>query len=189
MLFIKNISRFIDSVGEWSGKIVSWLTLMLLLITAWDVAMRYIFQAGSVGMQEMEWHIFSIIFLLAAAYTFKCDEHVRVDIIYARLGKKGKAVVDLAGSLLLLAPFCIIIIYSSSGFVESSITFREGSGDPGGLPARYLLKMMIPLGFFLLLFQGASLAIKSFLTLAGVSPSVDQNDSAIGGSSGKTGEK
>ncbi len=165
MLFVKNIPQFIDRVSNWSGKTVSWLTLGLLLITAWDVAMRYIFQAGSVAMQELEWHVFSIIFLLAAGYTFKCDEHVRVDIIYARLGERGKAVVDLAGSLLLLAPFCIVIIYTSSQFVESSWSFGEGSGDPGGLPARYILKSMIPLGFFLLLLQGVSLALKSFLQI------------------------
>lgn len=157
----------IDNLNEWIGKTVSWLILALTMLTAWDVAMRYLFRSGSVAMQEMEWHIFSIIFLIGAGYTLKCGAHVRVDIVYARLGERSKAVIDLFGSLIFLIPFSILLIYVSIGFVESSWSVREGSGDPGGLSARYVLKAAIPVGFFLLGLQGVSLALSSLIKVLG----------------------
>lgn len=162
---MRKFVKLLDSINERIGQGVSWLTLILVLVTAYDVFARYIFKAGSVGMQEMEWHIFSVIFLLGAAYTFKNDAHVRVDLLYARFGARGKAVVDLFGTLFFLLPFCAIIIYASLGFVESSWAVREGSGDPGGLPARYVLKSMIVIGFSLLALQGVSMVAKSLMTI------------------------
>ena len=161
MDFLLKIAGFLDGVSERIGKTVAWLVLLLTLLTAWDVTARYLFQSGSVALQELEWHIFAIIFLLSAGYTLKNDAHVRVDIIYSRLSKRGRAVIDLFGSLFFLLPFCVLMIYASSGFVESSFSVREGSGDPGGLPARYILKAMIPVGFFLLFVQGVSLGLRS----------------------------
>ncbi|VAX19500.1 TRAP dicarboxylate transporter, DctQ subunit, unknown substrate 6 [hydrothermal vent metagenome] len=155
------VSEFLDGINERIGKTVSWLVLFLTLLTAWDVTARYLFHSGSVALQELEWHIFATIFLLSAGYTLKNNAHVRVDIIYSRLSKKGRAVINLFGSLLFLLPFCTLMIYASSGFVESSFSVRESSGDPGGLPARYILKAMIPAGFFLLLVQGVSLILRS----------------------------
>lgn len=165
IVLLRNFVKLLDLVSERVGRIVSWLTLILLLVTAYDVFARYVFKAGSVALQEMEWHIFSVIFLLGAAYTLKKDAHVRVDLLYARLGARGKAVVDLLGTLFFLLPFCAIIIYASLGFVESSWAVREGSGDPGGLPARYVLKSMIVTGFFLLGLQGLSMAARSLITI------------------------
>jgi len=162
---LRKLAGLLDAISEWTGRVVSWLTLILVALTAYDVLARYLFKAGSVALQEMEWHIFSVIFLLGAAYTLKHDAHVRVDLVYAKLGERGKAVIDLLGSLLFLLPFCAVIIYSAFGFVESSWQFREGSGDPGGLPARYALKAMILLGFFLLGLQGVSQAVHSFLNI------------------------
>jgi len=155
----------LDGISEWTGKVVSWLTLALVLITTWDVLARYVFKSGSVALQELEWHIFSVIFLAAAAFTLRWDGHVRVDIFYAKLGRRGKAIINLAGTLIFLLPFCAMIIYTSAGFVASSWKFGEASGDPGGLPARYILKAMIPLGFALLSVQGVSMAIRSLVTI------------------------
>ncbi len=129
--------------------------------------MRYIFGRSLVGVQELEWHIFSIIFIGAAAYTLKHDKHVRVDIIYAGLSPRRKAWVNLLGTILFLLPFSILIIWTSKDFVLNSIMIRETSPDPGGLPARYLLKAIIPTGFLLILIQGIALAFESILTLAG----------------------
>lgn len=159
------ITRGLNAISEYTGRAVSWLALALALLTAWDVFARYVFKAGSVALQEMEWHIFSVIFLAAAAWTLKNDGHVRVDIFYAKMNARGKAIVDFLGAVFFLLPFCALIIYTSLGFVESSWAVREGSGDPGGLPARYLLKAMIPLGFFMLALQGVSLVISSFLKI------------------------
>ncbi len=164
------LAGVLGGISEWTGRVVSWLTFVLVLITTWDVLARYVFRSGSVALQELEWHIFSVIFLTAAAFTLQRDGHVRVDIFYARLGRRGKAIIDFTGTLIFLLPFCAMIIYTSAGFVESSWKFGEASGDPGGLPARYVLKAMIPFGFALLSVQGVCLAIRSFVTIINPSP-------------------
>ena len=173
MNFLRKTVGLLDGISEWTGRVVSWCVFCLVLITAWDVFARDVFHSGSVAVQELEWHIFSVTFLLAAGYTLKHDAHVRVDIVYARLGAKAKALVDFAGSLLFLIPFCALVVYSSLGFVESSWAVREGSGDPGGLPARYALKAMIPLGFSLLLLQGVSMALSSLTRIFTVSEDME----------------
>ncbi|MFQ5469873.1 MAG: TRAP transporter small permease subunit [Gammaproteobacteria bacterium] len=125
--------------------------------------MRYLFQSGSVALQELEWHLFSLIFLLGAAYTLKHDEHVRVDVIYQGrlMNDKRRAWVNLVGGLFFLLPFCLLIITSSEPFVTNSFSMSEGSPDPGGLTHRFLLKAAIPLGFFLVALQGISSIIRS----------------------------
>ena len=130
----------------------------MVLIIVYDVSMRYVFRIGSVGLQELEWHLFSVLFLLGAAYTFKHDSHVRVDVFYnsAKCGDTGRAWINIFGFLFLLLPFSVLIISSSSAFVYNAYVIGEISPDPGGLPYRYLLKAMIPLGFSLLVLQGLS---------------------------------
>ncbi|MFQ5488999.1 MAG: TRAP transporter small permease subunit [Gammaproteobacteria bacterium] len=153
----------IEAVSEWSGRAVSWLMLLMVLVISYDVAMRYLFQSGSVALQELEWHLFALIFLLGAAYTLKHDGHVRVDVFYQsrRLGPRGRAWIDLLGCLLFLIPFCLLVINASLPFVENAYHLGEGSPDPGGLPHRYLLKAAIPVGFALLLLQGVAMMIRS----------------------------
>jgi TRAP-type mannitol/chloroaromatic compound transport system permease small subunit len=160
---LARVASGIEYFAEWSGRTVSWLTLALVLLVSYDVTMRYLFQDGSVALQELEWHLFALIFLLGAAYTLKHDEHVRVDLIYhARwMSERRRAWVDLFGTLFFLLPFCILIIYSAWPFVENSYELNEHSPDPGGLPYRYLIKMMIPLCFVLLALQGIAIIIRS----------------------------
>jgi len=150
-LFINLIDAFI----EWTGKTASWLVLGLVLLICYDVAMRYLFQQGSVALQELEWHIFALIFLLGAAYTLKHDEHVRVDILYQShfMTDKKRALVNIFGTLFLLLPFCILILTSSWPFVENAFYYNEGSPDPGGLPYRFLLKGSLLIAFSLLILQ------------------------------------
>lgn len=165
MSFLKGCANLINFLNEKIGKAVSWLTFVLVLIVCYDVLSRYLFETSVVAVQELQWHIFSIIFLIAAAYSLKHNKHVRVDILYTRFSKKSRAWIDLFGSLIFLIPFCALVIWSSQNFVESSFKFAETSPDPGGLPARYILKACIPLGFFLLLIQGFSLAFQSLITV------------------------
>ncbi len=167
MRFLKGVSRAIDALNDWIGRSVSWLTTGMVLLTAYDTIMRYGFEHGNIALQELEWHLFGIVFLIGAAYTLKEDAHVRVDIFYAKLGPRARAWIDLVGSLIALIPFCILLIYCTKQFVLNSWAVRETSPDPGGLPARYVLKAMMPAGFFLLGLQGISQAIKSFLFLRG----------------------
>ncbi|MBF0169869.1 MAG: TRAP transporter small permease subunit [Nitrospinae bacterium] len=159
MAQLLKIARFLDSLAEGTGRAVAWLALALTALTVYDVVARYAFQSGSVALQEAEWHIFAVLFLLAAAYTLKHDAHVRVDILYGRLGPRGKGIVDLLGTLLLLLPFCLLMIGTSWEFVSLSWEMGESSSDPGGLPYRWLLKGMIPLGFLLVALQGVAQAI------------------------------
>ncbi len=167
MKFLKFYVRIMDSFSEKTGYIISWMTTMLVITVFYDVIMRYVFQSGSIAIQELEWHIFSVIFLLGAAFTLKRDGHVRVDIIYSRFNKKTKAWIDLVGAFVFLIPFAMIIIYSTKPYIYNSWVVREISPDPGGLPFRYALKAVIPLGFFFLILQGFAEAFKNFLYLTG----------------------
>ncbi len=167
MKFLKKTACVIEAVSEWSGRLSAWLVLLMVVIIGYDVAMRYLFQSGSVALQELEWHLFATIFLLAAAYTLKHDAHVRVDVIYQsrRLGNRGRAWIDLLGCLFFLVPFCVLVISSSVPFVANAWRLQEGSPDPGGLPYRFILKAMIIVGFSLLLLQGLAMMIRSLQRL------------------------
>ena len=167
MIVLKSIIKVIDAFSQKTGVWVSWLTTLLVVTVFYDVIMRYVFKNGSIAVQEMEWHIFSVIFLLGAAFTLKHDGHVRVDIIYTRLGSKTKAWVDFIGTFIFLIPFALMIIYSTKPFIMASWAVKEISPDPGGLPFRYVLKAMIPIGFLFLIVQGVAQALKSLLVILG----------------------
>jgi TRAP-type mannitol/chloroaromatic compound transport system permease small subunit len=163
---LRRYVRFADRLNEAVGLGVTWLTTVLVLVVCYDVLTRYVFRNSMVAVQELQWHVFSLIFLLGSAYSLKHDKHVRVDVLYSRFSPRAKAWVNLGGSLLFLAPFCLLVIWSSRAFVMNSFAFREISPDPGGLPARWILKGAIPLGFALLLVQGLALAARSWLTIS-----------------------
>ncbi|WP_420576341.1 TRAP transporter small permease subunit [Ekhidna sp.] len=155
----------IDNLNKTIGKAISWLTLLLVLIIVVDVILRYTFSITSAASFELEWHLFAAIFLLGAAYTLKEDKHVRVDVFYHRFSPKSKAWVNLIGTLLLLMPFCAVAFWESLSFVQSSFSMNETSPQPGGLPARWIIKSTIPVGFLLLALQGISLIIQSIKTI------------------------
>lgn len=163
--FLKSYIQFIDSLNEKVGYLVSWLTTLLVLIVCYDVFTRYFLKKSSVAVQELEWHVFALIFLLGAAYTLKHDRHVRVDVFYIKFSPWVKAWVNFLGSLFFLIPFSILVIWSSKTFVINSFLIKETSPDPGGLPARFILKAAIPAAFFLLLLQGSVMAIRAFLVI------------------------
>ena len=163
MKILKFYIKFVNTLNERIGFLVSWLTTAMVAVVCYDVFTRYLLKQSSVAVQEMEWHLFAIIFLLGAAYTLKHDRHVRVDIIYMRLSERQRAWINLLGTLLFLIPFAILIIWSSKNFIINSFVIGESSPNPGGLPARYLLKACIPLGFILVLLQALSLAFSSLM--------------------------
>ena len=149
------ISDCLNWFSEVCGRAVSWLVLAMVLLVTYDVSMRYFFSSGSIALQEMEWHLFAAIFLLGAAYTFKHDDHVRLDLFYQSrfMNDYRRAWVNFLGGLLMLIPFCLLIIYCAWPFVSLSFNSLEGSPDPGGLPYRWILKAAIPMGFVMLLLQ------------------------------------
>ena len=165
---LKTVVRYIDRLNGWVGRGVAWATLGLVLVVFVDVVMRYLFNTSFVFTQELEWHIFGFIFLIGAGYTLLKDGHVRVDIIYQRLGPKGRAWVNFCGVILFLIPGCIMVIATSWNFTMNSFAILEGSPDPGGIPFRFVLKGCIPAGFTLLLLQGVSLGLHSFMEILGI---------------------
>ena len=161
----KSIANFADTVNEVIGRVTAWLTTSLVILVCYDVAVRYIFNATQAWIMELEWHLFALIFLLAAGYALKHNRHVRVDLFYANYSKKDKAQTDLIGTLVFLIPWCIVIIVFASKFAYASFLDNEGSPNPGGLPARYLIKYSVVLGFTLLLLQAFGELSKSILAL------------------------
>lgn len=157
--------RIVDKLNEQIGRAVAWLNTALVLVICFDVFRRYLLNVSSVRMIEIEWYLFSLVFLIGAGFTLKHDRHVRVDVLYSKFSPKKKAWINLLGSLIFLIPFCIIIIIGSWPYVYSSYTLKEISPDPGGLPARFLIKGAITVGFFLLLLQAISLAFSSILII------------------------
>ena len=165
---LKTVSRWIDILNEWVGRGVAWVTLALVVVIFIDVIMRYLFNTSFVFTQELEWHLFAFIFLIGAGYTLLHDGHVRVDIIYQRLGLKGRAWINLLGVIFFLIPGCLMVMSTSWKFAVNSFMMMEGSPDPGGIPFRFIVKGCIPAGFLLLLIQGISLAMHSLLQILGI---------------------
>lgn len=168
---LSKVSSILENICEISGRMISWLVIFMVLLVCYDVTMRYFFKGGSITLQELEWHIFSLIFLLGTAYTFKHDDHVRLDLFYQSrfMDDIKRAWVNIIGGTLFLIPFCLLIIICSWPFVYQSFIHAEGSPDPGGLPYRWLLKSAIPLGFLLLLLQGIADIFKNLVKVIGKS--------------------
>ncbi len=160
------LAKSIDKLNEWIGKAASLLSILLVAVIIVDVFLRYVFNTTSVASAEFEWHLFALIFLLGSAWTLKNDGHVRVDLFYQNFSEKRKAWINLLGCLFLLLPFCYVGFSESLSFVRSSYIVGETSPDPGGLPARYLIKAVIPTGFFLTGLQGISMLLTNLKTIA-----------------------
>ena len=163
---------------------MQWLTLLMVLIGSFNACARYFGRGighnfSSNALLELQWYMFSAVFLLGAAATLKGDGHVRVDVLYGRLSRQRKAVVDLVGTLLFLIPFCIFGIWTSWEYALNSWHELEVSPDPGGLP-RYPIKTLIPLAFFLLITQGISEFIKNLAAVLGIDSDPNENQSGSG---------
>ncbi|WP_419657406.1 DctQ13: C4-TRAP dicarbooxylate transporter [Desulfosarcina variabilis str. Montpellier] len=172
---IKMITGIIDRSNELVGRVVSWVSLLLVLVVFVDVVMRYAFKISFVFTQELEWHLFAFIFLIGAGYTLLHDGHVRVDIIYQRLGTKGKAWINLIGVIFFLIPGCLLVISTSWKFVGNSFSIMEGSPDPGGIPYRFIVKGTMTVGYILLLLQGISMGLHALLQVLGLETADEEN--------------
>jgi TRAP-type mannitol/chloroaromatic compound transport system permease small subunit len=146
---LSTIENFID----WSGRTVSWLSLLLVLVTFIVVVLRYVFDDGSIALQESTTYLHASVFLVGMAYTMQQDAHVRVDIFYTRFSTQTKAWVDLFGAVFLLLPFMLFISWISWSYIIDSWSVFEGSREAGGLPGVFLLKSLILVMTFLLSLQ------------------------------------
>jgi len=141
------IDRFINRIG----RAISWVWVALLLVIVVNVTLRYLFGEGRIEFEEIQWHLYSVGFLIGLSYAYSGDNHIRVDVLHERLSPRRKAWVELYGIVLLLLPFLLLVLVFSVPYVADSFRFGEVSQAPGGLPYRWLIKAMLPVGFFLLL--------------------------------------
>jgi TRAP-type mannitol/chloroaromatic compound transport system permease small subunit len=162
---VQQLVAILNAISEWTGRAVAWLTLAMVAMTFAVVVLRYGFSIGSIAAQESITYMHAVVFLLGAAYTLRHDRHVRVDIFYQRFSARTQAWVDLAGTLLLLAPTCGYIFWVSLDYVAASWALMEESREAGGLPLVYLLKSLIPLAAITLLLQGLSMSLERILVL------------------------
>jgi TRAP-type mannitol/chloroaromatic compound transport system permease small subunit len=164
------LHRALERLSEVSGRLVSWLTLGMVLVTFLVVVLRYAFDTGWIAMQESVSFMHALVFMLGAAFTLRHDGHVRVDIFYGRYGRRGRAVIDLLGTLLLLLPTSTFILWMGWEYVANAWAVREGSREAGGLPGVYLLKTLILIMPILLILQGLAWVLQAVLVLTGRGP-------------------
>jgi TRAP-type mannitol/chloroaromatic compound transport system permease small subunit len=163
------LSRAIDRVNLFVGRAVSWLVLVVVLISAGNAMSRKLFDVSSNAWLEIQWYLFSAIFLLAAGYTLLQGEHVKVDVIFGRLRRRTQLWIELIGTLFFLMPFSIIPIFLTWPIVADKFASHETSGNAGGL-ILWPVWILIPIGFFLLGLQGISELIKRIAILTGRLP-------------------
>jgi len=153
----------IDSINEYIGKAVSWLTLLMVLIMFAIVLMRYAFNEGSIAIQESVMYMHAMVFMLGAAFTLKRDGHVRVDIFYNKMSERKRSIVNFLGNLFLLLPVCIFIFWSSWDYVLEAWRIKETSREAGGLPWTYILKTSILCMATLLILQAFADTLRNLL--------------------------
>jgi TRAP-type mannitol/chloroaromatic compound transport system permease small subunit len=166
VLALLRLSQLIDFVNERLGRIANWLVLLACLISAGNAMSRYAFDLSSNAWLEVQWYMFALLVMLGASYTFKRNEHVRVDIVYLNLSQRGQLWVDILGTIFFLLPAMIILGWLSWPFFYQSYVVGEISGNAGGL-IRWPIKIVLPLGFALLALQGISELIKRIGALKG----------------------
>ena len=169
MELLLRLSRLIDSLNERVGKAVYWLVLAMVLISAGNAIVRKVFNYSSNSFLEAQWYLFSAVFLLAAGYTLLRNEHVRIDVVAGRFSPRTQAWIDILGTLFFLMPMAIMILWLSWPVFVLKFTSGEVSGSAGGLiiwPAR----LLVPVGFALLVLQGFSELVKRIAFVAGKGP-------------------
>jgi TRAP-type mannitol/chloroaromatic compound transport system permease small subunit len=170
------LEKIFDRFSDLMGWIAGILNLAMLLNVFYDSIMRYFFNSGSIALQEMEWHLFAMVFLFGIAYALKEDGHVRVDVLYDRYSPRWKAIVNIGGAALLLFPLSVLIVEGSVWYVNEAFSSGEVSGDPGGLPYRWLIKLVIPASFVFLIVSATGFVIHNINILLGVAGDLDADE-------------
>ncbi len=161
------ISRLIDAVNDRVGRVVYWLVLVAVVVSSGNASVRYLFNTSSNAWLELQWYLFSAIFLLCAGYTLLRNEHIRIDIVSGRFSRRTQTWIDVIGTIFFLLPMSVLIMWLSWPMVVDSYVRQELSSDAGGL-LRWPVKVLIPIGFFLLSAQGVSELIKRLAYLKGL---------------------
>jgi len=169
MQTLLRISRAIDALNAKIGQALIWLVLVMALVSAGNAAFRYLFNLSSNAWLELQWYLFSAVFLLCAGYTLLNDEHIRIDVVSSHLSRRTQIWIDIFGTVFFLLPVSIFIMWLSWPVFMNAWTSQEISGNAGGL-IRWPVRLLVPLGFFLLSLQGISEFIKRVAYLRGLIP-------------------
>ncbi|MEK9970652.1 MAG: TRAP transporter small permease subunit [Ferrovibrio sp.] len=169
MRLLLAFSAAVDRFNDWVGRIVYWAVLLSVDISAGNATVRYTFHTSSNAWLEVQWYLFSAVFLLCAGYTLLRNEHIRIDVIVSRFSERTLTWIDIIGTVLFLLPISFIVLYLSWPVLEDSFLRNEMSSDAGGL-IRWPVKALIPIGFLFLIFQGLSELIKRIAFLQGLIP-------------------
>lgn len=146
-IIIRPLGKFIDLVGSFCSLIM----ILMVLNVFYDVVMRYFFNDVSIGMQELEWHLFAAMFMLGIGYTLKVDGHVRVDVFYDNMSRNAQALINVFGAIFFALPITLLILYYGWSYALDAYQMGEGSPDPGGLPHRWIVRAIIPASSIFLL--------------------------------------
>jgi len=149
------ISRAIDALNEHVGRTVLWLVLLMALISAGNALARYLLNQSSNAWLELQWYLFAAVFLLCAGYTLLHNEHIRIDVVSSRLSRRTQVWIDIFGTMFFLLPVSLFIMWLSWPVFMNAWTSQETSSNAGGL-IRWPVRLLVPLGFFLLSLQGVS---------------------------------
>ena len=163
---MQSFIRIVDKLNDRLGRSFAWLALLMVLVMGLIVVLRYVFQIGSIALQESVMYLNALIFTMGAAYTLKEQGHVRVDVFYNRCSARTQKLIDMAGSLFFLIVSCGFIIWASWDYVSISWRIREGSAESSGLPLVYLLKTCILLLPLLLILQGMAELLKAWQVIS-----------------------
>ncbi len=162
---LNRLDFFFSGITKLCGALACVAMILMLFNVFYDVVMRYVFNDVSIGMQELEWHLFAIVFLLGTPYAMQKDGHVRVDIFYEAWSDTKKAWINLLGAIFFILPFAGLVSYYGIDFSQDAYQMNEGSGDPGGLPHRWVIKSLIPISFFLMGIAALGMIIKALKVL------------------------
>jgi TRAP-type mannitol/chloroaromatic compound transport system permease small subunit len=160
------LSNSIDWLNEKIGGVCNWLVLAACVVSAGNAMIRYAFGYSSTAWLELQWYMFALFVMFGASYTFKKNEHVRVEILYLMLSERGQLKLDLIGTLFFLIPSCLLLSYLSWPFFMQAYVVGETSSNAGGL-LRWPIKLVVPVGFVFLALQGVSEVIKRIAALKG----------------------
>jgi tripartite ATP-independent transporter DctM subunit len=156
------LPHYLDNISKYAGYLAAILVVILSLLVVYDAGMRYLFSAGSIALQEIEWYLFDMVFLLGLTYALKHDKHVRVDIFFERYSSDTRAIVQILSMLLLLMPFSLLFLNDAFDMTMQSYLQNEVSSDPGGLTHRWMIKSVLMLAFVLLVLQTLLEALKAY---------------------------
>ncbi|MDH5544805.1 MAG: TRAP transporter small permease subunit [Gammaproteobacteria bacterium] len=165
---LRQFASIVEQITEWTGRLISWLVLFMVVVMFIVVVLRYMFNVGWIAMQESVTYAHVLVFMLGTAFAMKHNQHVRVDIFYQRYSPSGRAWINIFGSVFLLLPVAVYIFSSSYEYVLDSISLKESSREAGGLPFVYLLKLQMLIMAGLLVLQALAEIIRNAFIVVGI---------------------